>query len=265
MRVIGNIPPILRMIPIRLTACSHPAALIRRQQGMTLVVVAAIFQHSPAVIITRHDSGLTTPQDLKGKRIMLTPETDPETLAMLVEEGIAPQSVTIIPHNWGVEDLIAGRVDGQTAYLTNEPYLLKKQGVETTLIRPLHYGIDFYGDCIVTTEAQVRDHSDRLNAFLKAVKLGWTYAMDHPREIAELIRSRYAKEKDVEPRALAAYRRYPGQARNVEGRLQSPGISLLGAPRSDRIRETAQAARRSLAARSSSSPVRHLRIDPDLI
>jgi diguanylate cyclase (GGDEF)-like protein/PAS domain S-box-containing protein len=175
-----------------------PAVLIKRQQHMSLVVLAAIFQHSPEVIITQGDSGLTTPQSLKGKRIMLTPETDPESLAMLVEEGIPVKSIIMVPHNWGVADLIAGKIDGQTAYLTNEPYLLQEENVPTNIIRPLYYGIDFYGDCIVTTRDQVRQHPGRLEDFLRAVKQGWTYAMDHPREIAELIRTSYSKEKSID-------------------------------------------------------------------
>ena len=179
-------------------AIESPGVLIKRQQGYPLVVMAAIFQHSPMVIITRRDSGLVTPQSLKGKRIMLTADRDPESLAMLVEEGIALNSVAILPHNWGLDDLVAGRVDGQTAYLTNEPYLLEKAGVGVTTIQPLSYGIDFYGDCIVTTENAVRMHLEQHEAFQRAVRQGWQYAMAHPREIAELIHNRYTPEKDLE-------------------------------------------------------------------
>lgn len=89
-------------------AIGSPAVLINHQQGHPLMVVAAIFQHSPNMIITRRDSGLYTPQSLKGKRIMLTPETDPESMTMLVEEGVPLDSLTILPHNWVLDDLIAG-------------------------------------------------------------------------------------------------------------------------------------------------------------
>ncbi len=179
-------------------AIDSPAVIIKRQQGMPLVAVAAIFQHSPTVVITRRDSGLNTPQSLKGKRIMLTPESDPETLAMLVGEGISIPAVDILPHTWGLDDLIAGRVDGQTAYLTNEPYLLAREGIAATTIEPLNYGIDFYGDCVITTEDEVRGNFARLEAFRRAIQQGWEYAMAHPREIAELVRSDYSQEKTLE-------------------------------------------------------------------
>ncbi len=180
-----NLDPVEELLAGRVDfAVDSPAVLIRRQQGQPVVVMAAIFQHSPMVIITRQDSGLTTPQSLKGKRIMLTPKTDLESIAMLVGEGIPLDSMTILPHNWGLDDLIAGRVDGQIVYLTNEPYLLQKAGVTAAIIQPLSYGVDFYGDCIVTTEHEVRAHPEQLEAFRRAVQKGWQYAMNNPEEIA---------------------------------------------------------------------------------
>jgi len=179
-------------------AIDSPAVVIDYQQGIPLTVVAAIFQHSPAVIVTRADSGLNSPHSLVGKKVMLTPETDPECRAMLAGEGISLQSIDIIPHSWDLADLINRKVDGQTAYLTNEPYLLKKAGVKINFIRPINYGIDFYGDCIITTEAEVRSHFTRIEAFMRAVQKGWLYAMAHPTEIAQLIRVQYSQEKELD-------------------------------------------------------------------
>lgn len=179
-------------------AIESPAILIKRQRHRQLVVLAAIFQHSPTMVVTRRDSGLFTPQSLKGKRLMLTPETDPESLAMLVEEGVALDSLEIVPHSWNIDDLVAGRVDGLTAYITNEPYLLRRAGIEPALIQPITYGFDFYGDCIVTTEQQVRRQPETLEAFRRAARQGWLYAMANTREIAELIHSRYSQEKSLD-------------------------------------------------------------------
>jgi diguanylate cyclase (GGDEF)-like protein/PAS domain S-box-containing protein len=194
-----DISPVEELLSGRVEfAIDSPAVLIKQQQGLPLVAVAAIFQHSPAVIVTRSDSGLNTPQGLRGKKIMLTPETDPESRAMLAEEGIPLQSIDILPHNWGLGDLIDKRIDGQTAYLTNEPYLLKKAQIQANVIQPLNYGIDFYGDCIITTEEQVHTHFERLQAFRRAVQQGWLYAMAHPRELAELILTQYSREKELD-------------------------------------------------------------------
>jgi len=179
-------------------AVDSPAVVIKRRQGAPLVVLAAIFQHSPTAIMVRRDSGLMTPQRLVGKRIMLTPDTDPENLAMFVEEGVAVDSIQVLPHTWTIDDLAAGRVDGQSAYSTNEPYLLGQRGVEPFLIRPLSYGIDFYGDCLVTSEQVLDRDLTRVEGFRRAALRGWQYAMANPREVAELILRRYSQEKSLE-------------------------------------------------------------------
>lgn len=173
-------------------AVDSPAILIKREQGMPLVALAAIFQHSPNVIMTLKDSRLASPHDLRGKRIMLTPATDPECLAMLAAEGVPLEAMTLVPHSWSIADLVAGRVDAMSAYLTSEPYFMQARGAAAAFIRPISYGVDFYGDCLVATEAQVRKHPERVEAFLRAAQRGWLYAMDNPEETAALIRDRYA-------------------------------------------------------------------------
>ena len=179
-------------------AVMPPSVLIERQQGKPFVVLGAIFQHSPTVIMTRKDAGLLTPQDLKGKQIMMTPLFDAEDHAMLINEGVPLDAATIIAHSWSVDDLISRKVDAQAAYLTNEPYLMRQQGVEPAIIRPLTYGVDFYGDILVTTEHEIKTHPERTAAFYKAVQRGWLYAMDHPEETARLIINHYSRNKTFE-------------------------------------------------------------------
>ena len=179
-------------------AVDSPAILIRRHEGSPLVALAAIFQHSPNVLMTLQNSGFKTPHDLRGKRIMLTPATDPECLSMLVGEGITLENLESVPHSWNIDDLVANRVDAMSVYLTNEPYLMQERGVAATFIKPINYGIDFYGDCLATTEVQVREHPERVESFLRAVRLGWLYAMANPVETAGLIRSRYAPDASLD-------------------------------------------------------------------
>ena len=175
-----------------------PVVLLERQKGYPFVVLAAIFQHSPIALITRKDAGFSSPADFRGKRLMFTTELDPEIQAMLINNRIAPNDVTVLPHTGSLADLVAGRVDAQIGYLTNEPFYLQQQGIETRLFQPMQYGIDFYGDCLVSTEHEVREHPKRTEAFRRAVQRGWWYAMEHPEEIARLIHERYAPEKTLE-------------------------------------------------------------------
>ncbi len=179
-------------------AVMSPMALIERQQGKPLVVLAAIFQHSADAFMAVKGRGFRTPEDLRGQRVMITAESDAENLAMMSGSAVPLHALQVVDHTWSLDELIAGKIAAQTVYLTNEPYLLRQRGLEPELIKPLDYGIDFYGDCLVSTEQEIRNHPERTEAFLKAVQRGWRYAMGHPEEIARLIVRHYSQNKTLE-------------------------------------------------------------------
>ncbi|MDD2462732.1 MAG: diguanylate cyclase [Desulfobulbus sp.] len=179
-------------------AVMSPVVLIERQQGKPFVVLASIFQHSATAFMGIKGAGLVSPQDLRGKTVMFTADTDAENRAMLITNGVPLESLKTVAHSWNLDDLIRGKIAAQTIYLTNEPYLLRKRGLEPELIKPIDYGVDFYGDCLVTTEHEIRNHPERTEAFLQAVQRGWRYAMANPEDIAHLIFDKYSQKKTLE-------------------------------------------------------------------
>ena len=225
-------------------AVDSPQVMLQRQQGQPVVVVAAIFQHSPGIILTRKDSGLATLHDLRGKRIMARPGTDPELVAMLGGEGLGPESVTLVPHSWSLDDLIQGRVDAQTAYVTDEPQELLRRGVAPGIIRSQAFSDGFYGDCLVTSEKLARERPELVERFLRATRRGWRYAMDHPHEIATLIYSRYSQDKPlddllreaeslrefIQPQLVEIGQMNPQRWRQMAGSYEKYGLLKAGFP-----------------------------------
>lgn len=178
---------------------SNSEVLYARLNGKPLVVLAAIFQHSPSVLLARKDADIYSPHDLIGKKVMLlNSQTDADFRAMLLHEGIKQDAIDIIPSSLDIEDLISGKVAAFNSYLTNEPYLLKKRGIDFTIIKPGAYGIDFYSDILFTTERELKNHPERVEAFRRATLKGWRYAMDHPDEIIDLLISKYHVPKSRE-------------------------------------------------------------------
>ncbi|MBI9077907.1 MAG: ABC transporter substrate-binding protein, partial [Desulfatibacillum sp.] len=163
--------------------------LVSRLAGKPVVVLAVIFQHSPSVILTRKDNGIRSPSDLVGRRVMLgIEEIDKgEFWAMLKSEGIAKDSIQVVPHSWNLSDLVEGRVDASMDYVTDEPHRMQMLGVEPGIIQPITYGIDFYGDFLFTTEGEIKKHPERAAAFRRASLRGWEYAMSHVEEMIPLI------------------------------------------------------------------------------
>jgi len=170
--------------------------LLARLQGKPLVALAAIFQHSPSVLLALRKSGIVSPRDLVGKKAMfMNGMNDADFMTMLHNEDIARDQLTILPSSYNVEDLIAGRVDAFNSYLTNEPFFLKQRGIEYTVINPINSRVDFYSDILFTTEDELRNNPRRVEAMRRATLKGWRYALEHPDEIIELLISKYQVPK----------------------------------------------------------------------
>ncbi|HEV7814222.1 MAG TPA: EAL domain-containing protein [Janthinobacterium sp.] len=175
--------------------------LLQRQAGKALVVLAVIFQHSPSVILARHEGATPDLHHLVGKKVMLGSPNDelglpPELLAYLKKEGIAKRSLLGVEHSFNPDDLISGKVDAMSAYVTNEPDYLDRLGFAYDVYSPRSDGIDFYGDNLFTSEREIRTHPARVKAFRAASMRGWLYAMSHQEEIADLILNKYSRRHD---------------------------------------------------------------------
>jgi diguanylate cyclase (GGDEF)-like protein len=171
--------------------------LLLREQGAPVVALAVIFQHSPLVFMTLKRSGLQSIHDLVGRRIVIEPGSS-ELYAYLREEGISADKFTLLPHGFDTKDLLAGNVDALSAYVTDEPFELRKAGQEYVLYSPRVAGIDFYGDNLFTTESLLRLKPKMVKAFREASLKGWGYAMQHPEELVQLIHSRYSQRHSIE-------------------------------------------------------------------
>ncbi len=173
--------------------------LLARLQGNPLVAIAAIFQHSPSVLLALRNSGINSPHDLLGKKVMfMDSKNDPDFLTMLLNEGISARQVTILPSSFNFDDLVDGKVDAFNSYLTNEPFLLKQRKIDYTVINPRNYRVDFYSDILFTSESELREHPERVEAIRQATIKGWRYAMEHPNEIIDLLVNKYQVKKSRE-------------------------------------------------------------------
>lgn len=164
----------------------------KRSQGEPFVVLAPIIQHSIRAVIVRNDRGIVSPADLVGKKLMLTQAEYAEILSMFKNEGIQKEKLTILEVTKDGNDmLLKGEIDGINGSIANQPYTFMQKGVKVNSIRPVNYGVDFYGDCLFTTEKEIKDHPNRVEDFRQASLKGWEYALNHREEIIDLIVNKY--------------------------------------------------------------------------
>jgi len=165
--------------------------LEQRLTGKPVVVLASIFQHNPLVYLTLKNSGIISPYELKGKRVMEDSYDNAPLLAMLYETGISANDFIHQSNSFNPDDLINGKTDAMVSYLTDQVDYFKRKGVEVNIIDPRNYGVDFLGDNLFTTEQEINRHPDRVRRFLRASLKGWDYALKHQDELISIILSKY--------------------------------------------------------------------------
>lgn len=167
-----------------------------RIQGKDVVALAPILQHSIRTIIARADRGIASPHDLPGKTLMLNKSELPEFAAMFLNEGMGMNRLTVLAKDRTANGkFIRGDIDAMNGSIANQPFLFSRENVPYNLIRPINYGIDFYGDTLFTTSELLRKNPEMVDRFLKASLEGWRYAFDNPGEMVDLILAAYSRKK----------------------------------------------------------------------
>jgi signal transduction histidine kinase/DNA-binding response OmpR family regulator/HPt (histidine-containing phosphotransfer) domain-containing protein len=172
-------------------AVAGPEVLAARAAGQPLVVLAAIYQHSPSVLVVPRAGGVRSIYELQDKRLMDAPGAD-DVDAMLLQAGVDYRQMPRVPNHGDPMDLADGRADVMLADSTHEPYVLDAHGIPYLSFSPRALGIDFYGDLLVTSERELQSAPELVRAFRAASLKGWAYAMKHQAEMVELIASKYA-------------------------------------------------------------------------
>ncbi len=183
---------------------SDTGLLLNRMQGDPVVLLAQIYQRSPAVFMTQKKSGILTPSDMLGKTVMFDKDNhdDAVLFATLVDTLGSLDKIKVMPRTLTNETFVSGEVDVYSGYLSNEPYVLKKQGLDVNIISPENYGVNFYGDNLFTTEKELKKHPERVEKIIRATLRGWKYALDNPDEINRLILEKYNPKLDKEKLAF---------------------------------------------------------------
>ncbi|MFA6192720.1 MAG: diguanylate cyclase [Sulfurimonas sp.] len=164
-----------------------------------VVIVAAIFQHSPNVLLTLKSSGIDSPYKLQNKDITFY-KKDVDgfgILAMLKSLHVEP-NISRVKEETNYTYLADKKTDAYVSYLSNEPFYFKEMGTEINIINPANYGFDLYGDMLFTSVKEVAEHPQRVEKFKEATLKGWKYAFEHKEEIINLIKKKYATNKSIE-------------------------------------------------------------------
>jgi len=177
------------------------ALILDKIQGLDVYLLMPILQTSPFVLLSKKRDDLKTVTDLKGKQIMVTPNqvTMASLNAMFKVNNISNKDFISQKHSFNTQDLIDGKTDAITAYISNEPFYMIEKKQEYTVFNPSDYGFDFYDNILFTSKKLAKKDPQLVNDFYQATKKGWEYAFNNIEESAKIIQQKYnTQNKSIE-------------------------------------------------------------------
>ncbi|MFZ2004608.1 MAG: ABC transporter substrate-binding protein, partial [Stellaceae bacterium] len=208
--------------------------VIRRAQGLPILLVAPIFQQSGAVVYYRADSDFSSPAALvnaKLGRLAASDILDIELATALRAEGIDPartKSVTINAEQI-VPSLADHAIDAAVGSAWVVPWRAHERGLVLKSFNPANYRVEYYGDSVFTMEHFAATEPDTVRRFREATLKGWDYALRHPDDMI----NRLVADKPGEPAVadIAGFDRYQA---DVAKRLSRYPEIPLGYSNADR-------------------------------
>jgi NitT/TauT family transport system substrate-binding protein len=163
-------------------------------QAPSPVYLFAIFDRSPACIVTWKSSGIEKPADLAGKSIIATPGDGAFQMfqPFLRAAGVATDAVRIVES--GLEDRESSMFrrlgDGAVGFDTTIYYKLKEMGARLDELNFMYYadgGLELYSNGIVVSQRMLREQRGRIAAMVRACARGWRDAIKDPREAIDAL------------------------------------------------------------------------------
>ncbi len=143
------------------------------EQHVPTLVVAAVFQKDPQMIMSHPGAGLDKFEDLKSATIFVAKEGLASFFQwMKVQYGFSEEKVK--PYTYNTGPFLADKKSAQQGYLTSEPYAVEKEGgFKPNIFLLADYGFSTYATTIETRQALVDEHPDIVQRFVDASAIGW--------------------------------------------------------------------------------------------
>jgi hypothetical protein len=167
--------------------------VIRRAQGLPVLLVAPIFQQSGAAVYYRADSDFSSPAALVNARLGRLPASnilDIELATALRAEGIDPAKIKSVTLN--ADQIVPALADHQIDAAVGSAWIVPWQAHERSIVlksfNPANYRVEYYGDSLFTLQHYAETAPGAVARFREASLKGWEYALHHPDDmIARLI------------------------------------------------------------------------------
>ena len=172
-----------------------PSALATREKGVPLVNIAQVFQKSGMELTCRKETGITKPEDFKGKTLgVWFAGNEYPFLSWMSTLGLKTDGsgVTVLKQGFNVDPLLQKQADCISTMTYNEYWQVIDGGLSPDQLVVFKYedqGVATLEDGIYTLEKNLKDAAmaDKLARFVKASMQGWDWSVANPDDAAMIV------------------------------------------------------------------------------
>ncbi len=174
-----------------------PSALASREKGVPLVNIAQPFKTSGMMLTCRKETGITSPDDFKGKTLgVWFFGNEYPFLSWMSHLGVptngGDDGVTVLKQGFNVDPLLQKQADCISTMTYNEYWQVIDAGItedELVVFKYQDQGVATLEDGLYVLEENLKDEAfvDKMVRFVRASMKGWKWAEKNPDEAAEIV------------------------------------------------------------------------------
>jgi len=169
------------------------SSLLKYQsQGWELLHVGQIFQKSAMLLVSKAETGITSPSDLVGKKVgSWFGGNEYEIYALLEANGIdRDNDLELVQQDFTMNQLLNDDIDAASAMTYNEYGLLLESGLSESDLNVLDMndeGVAMLEDCLFVNSEWIAENEDLYVRFLRASIKGWADACADPDAAGQIV------------------------------------------------------------------------------
>ena len=174
-----------------------PSALASREKGVALVNIAQPFTKSGLMLTCRKETGITKPEDFKGKTLgVWFSGNEYPFLAWMAKLGLktdgSPGGVRVLKQGFNVDPLIQKQADCISTMTYNEYWQVIDAGFKPEQLVVFKYedqGVATLEDGLYVMQDRLKDPAfvSRMAKFVAASQKGWDLVRKNPDEAAKIV------------------------------------------------------------------------------
>lgn len=160
-----------------------------RSHGLKVKSIGVLYQTNPSAIVSKKSAGISTLEDVTGKKWGAVPGASPYLLlkALFQQNQVSGVKEASVPAP-GIAQLKTGQVDFIT-FFANEAANVDPEPDKNLNVLPFKdFGQDIYGLTLISSESYIRQHPDQVSCLKEGVSKGFAEARKDPDAALEALK-----------------------------------------------------------------------------